>query len=259
MSRYAQRSGGSAVRAVAPRLTAPLVKPKLATGVRNEIRTMPLAHAALSRRLRSRNPRRVRRHASGRSLYNVFRDYDPQTGRYIESDAVGLIAGINTYAYSLDNPIGYFDPSGLATVDVSVSGGFMIVDPELPLEPPYVVSITTGRGQCMNNDKCTKVSNQGPIPYGKYTLNVSEISKPGLLGTLLRQTQGDWGSWRVPLHPLPATQTFGRSGFFLHGGAIPGSAGCVDFGGGIFGNALTNKLLQDIRFDRTGTVSVNVF
>ena len=30
-------------------------------------------------------------------------------------------------------------------------------------------------------------------------------------------------------------------------GAIPGSAGCTDFGGGIFGNSLTDELLQDIQ------------
>ena len=32
--------------------------------------------------------------------YNVFRDYDPGTGRYIESDPIGLEAGqFSTYGY----------------------------------------------------------------------------------------------------------------------------------------------------------------
>jgi RHS repeat-associated protein len=44
--------------------------------------------------------------------YNYFRTYDPQTGRYIESDPIGLDAGVNTYAYTLDNPLSYADRTG---------------------------------------------------------------------------------------------------------------------------------------------------
>jgi len=35
----------------------------------------------------------------------------------------------------------------------------------------------------------------------------------------------------VPLQPDQGTDTFGRAGFFLHGGKVPGSAGCIDVGG----------------------------
>ena len=45
--------------------------------------------------------------------YNYFRDYDPQTGRYIESDPAGLSAGINPYLYVDANPVSFFDPNGL--------------------------------------------------------------------------------------------------------------------------------------------------
>ena len=51
--------------------------------------------------------------ASGKSLYNYFRDYDPGTGRYIESDPVGLGAGLSIYAYVGGNPLIGIDPLGL--------------------------------------------------------------------------------------------------------------------------------------------------
>jgi hypothetical protein len=45
----------------------------------------------------------------------MARDYDPSVGRYIESDPIGLTAGVNTYSYVVSNPITRIDPLGLKT------------------------------------------------------------------------------------------------------------------------------------------------
>ena len=45
--------------------------------------------------------------------YNYYRDYDPATGRYEQSDPIGLKGGLNTYSYAKANALRYKDSFGL--------------------------------------------------------------------------------------------------------------------------------------------------
>lgn len=44
---------------------------------------------------------------------NGFRDYDPASGRYVQSDPIGLLGGVSTYSYVKASPMNRMDPLGL--------------------------------------------------------------------------------------------------------------------------------------------------
>lgn len=46
-------------------------------------------------------------------IYNVNRDYEAATSRYIQSDPIGLVGGTSTYAYVGNAPLDSADPFGL--------------------------------------------------------------------------------------------------------------------------------------------------
>jgi RHS repeat-associated protein len=104
--------------------------------------------------------------------YNYFRTYDPNIGRYIESDPIGLDGGINTYAYVGANPISYVDHLGLRGL---MPGGY-------PWEPPVLDDGKT----CgplfvppnVDENGCTNIG--GGLSFCPPPLNLRR--KPGSLG-----------------------------------------------------------------------------
>lgn len=65
-------------------------------------------------------------------FYNHNRYYNPELGRYMEADPIGLEGGLNPYAYALNNPIMYVDLTGESPVLVAmgfgagIGGGFIL-------------------------------------------------------------------------------------------------------------------------------------
>jgi len=91
------------------------------------------------------------------------------------------------------------------------------------------------------------IPNKGPIPEGLYYARQSRRQNVdaydavvgtgvGLLNQLgIHVNRGNWkggpAAWglrRVWLEPDSQTNTYGRSGFSIHGGLSKGSAGCID-------------------------------
>ncbi|WP_172424269.1 RHS repeat domain-containing protein [Vandammella animalimorsus] len=94
--------------------------------------------------------------------YNFHRDYDPSTGRYLQSDPIGLRGGINMFSYTNNSPINFFDELGLkarmccraipATLNIAYHCFIDIQDndpSECPTCPPV-----TGRGSTSLHGPC---------------------------------------------------------------------------------------------------------
>lgn len=94
--------------------------------------------------------------------HNYFRDYDPQTGRYVQSDPIGLKGGINIYGYVNANPLTKFDRFGLMGTAVgwgvrfATAGTAMAIDGPLPIGD-FIAAGIIAKGlydACAKNEPC---------------------------------------------------------------------------------------------------------
>ncbi len=174
--------------------------------------------------------------------YNYFRDYDPQTGRYVESDPIGLRGGsYSPYVYASGSPIMYIDPFGLCWIYYQSTGTMLHVDANGYADYAAAGGYS-GYGQgYVNNPAMQSVQAAihgdpaGPIPAQSYSIG-QPFDSP--------QT----GPMAMRLTPVGGLNALGRTDLEIHGDKAPynhtASTGCI-----IEGPAVRNKIAKGLAKD----------
>ncbi|MHB8914386.1 MAG: Ig-like domain-containing protein [Thiobacillus sp.] len=111
--------------------------------------------------------------------YNYFRDYEPGTGRYVQSDPIGLEGGLNTYAYVGGNPVSYTDPFGLLFGGTTISAGMRGISTGTAID----VGFGSVKGSILDGGCYAKCKTQEALTVG--TCGSSGASIVGSVGGII--------------------------------------------------------------------------
>ena len=119
----------------------------------------------------------------------------------------------------------------------------------------YIYSAVSGRpqnGRFSYSIEAQRQRNRGPIPTGTYWIRPDEMWENAWYKV---GPTDAWGNYRITIHPFTTTETYGRGGFFIHGGTMPGSAGCIDL------TTEMDQFVRDLRKELGGreTCQIHLF